>query len=136
MYNIIDNIKRLTKFTFVRYLMVGCTNTAVCFSAMYVGYLLGLHYLSYTAFGYVVAITYSFFMNLRFTFKVEGKILQRLLLFFIINFTNLGIVEIIEYVLIDKFYLNRIFSILCAMSWYVVSGFLINSYLVYSKKII
>lgn len=128
-------LQKLTKYTFVRYLLVGCTNTSVCFSAMYVSSLFGLHYLAYTAIGYIVAIIYSFFMNLRFTFKVEGKIITRLSLFFIINLSNLGIVEILEYVMIDLLYLNRLFSILAAMSWYVITGFLINNYLVYSKKL-
>lgn len=128
-------IQALMKFTFVRYLMVGMTNTTVCFSAMYLGSLAGLHYLAYTALGYLVAILYSFFMNLYFTFRVEGKILKRLTLFFVINLTNLVVVEIIEYIMIDKFYMNRLFSILSAMTWYVITGFLINSYLVYSRKI-
>ncbi|MDP3706447.1 MAG: GtrA family protein [Legionellaceae bacterium] len=128
-------IQRITKYTFVRYLMVGITNTTVCFSIMYLGALSGLHYLSYTALGYLVAILYSFFMNLYFTFRVEGQILKRLTLFFAINLTNLGLVEIIEYIMIDKFNLNRLFSILSAMTWYVITGFLINSYLVYSRRI-
>ncbi len=128
-------IQAITEYTFVRYLMVGMTNTTVCFSAMYLGALAGLHYLSYTAVGYLVAILYSFFMNLYFTFRVEGKILKRLTLFFAINLTNLGIVEIIEYIMIDIFYMDRLFSILSAMTWYVITGFLINTYLVYSRKI-
>jgi putative flippase GtrA len=132
---IAKQIKRLTKYTFVRYLLVGCTNTTVCFLAMYISSLFGFHYLTYTAIGYLVAIFYSFFMNLHFTFKVEGQIFKRLTLFFVINLSNLGVVEIIEYIMIDKLYMNRLFSILCAMTWYVVTGFLINNYLVYSQKI-
>lgn len=131
-----NKIKFFTKYKFIRYLLVGFTNSTVCFFTMYVGYLLDFHYLTYTAIGYVVAIFYSFFMNLRFTFKVEGQIVKRLTLFFVINFTNLGIVEIIEYILIDICYLNRLFSILCAMSWYVITGFLINNYWVYSRKLV
>src|SRR3990167_6629958 len=129
-------INKFISYKFVRYLLVGCTNTTVCFTAMYISSLMGFHYLAYTAIGYLVAIIYSFFMNLRFTFRVEGQIAKRLSLFFLINFTNLGIVEVIEYIMIDIFSLNRLFYILCAMTWYVVTGFLINNYLVYSKKLI
>lgn len=129
-------INQLLKYTFVRYILVGLTNSSVCFTTMYISYLLGFHYLTYTAIGYLVAIFYSFFMNLRFTFRVEGKILQRLSLFFIINLSNLGIVEIIEYVMIDIFHINRLLSILTAMTWYVITGFLMNNYLVYKRKII
>jgi len=128
-------IKTISRYTFVRYLLVGMTNTTVCFSVMYLCALAGLDYLMYTAVGYLVAILYSFFMNLRFTFKVEGQILKRLSMFFCINLTNLGIVEVIEYEMIDLLHMNRLFSILCAMSWYVITGFLINRYLVYSRII-
>ncbi len=118
----------------IRYLLVGLTNTTVCFVVMSIFAMMGFHYLMYTAMGYVVAILYSFFMNLHFTFRVEGQILKRLSLFFCINFTNLGIVEVIEYVLIDKLEWNHYLSIILAMGWYVVSGFLINNYLVYRRK--
>ncbi|MDP3561162.1 MAG: GtrA family protein [Legionellaceae bacterium] len=128
-------IRSLTQYTFVRYLLVGMTNTTVCFVTMYLAALAGLHYLAYTAVGYLVAILYSFFMNLRFTFRVEGQILKRLSLFFCINLSNLVLVELIEYIMIDIWGVNRLLSILTAMTWYVVTGFLINSYLVYSRKI-
>jgi len=129
-------VGKLLKYTFIRYMLVGLTNTTVCFVSMYISYLLGFHYLEYTAIGYLVAIIYSFFMNLHFTFRVEGKVLQRLSLFFMINLSNLGIVEIIEYILIDIFHINRLLSIITAMTWYVITGFLMNNYLVYKRKII
>lgn len=141
-YNYLQNtalgkvVIKLLTYTFVRYMLVGLTNTTVCFTSMYISSLFGFHYLTYTAIGYLVAIIYSFFMNLHFTFRVEGKILQRLSLFFIINLSNLGIVEIIEYIMIDIFYINRLLSILTAMTWYVITGFLMNNYLVYKRKIV
>ena len=128
-------LQRLTQYTFIRYAMVGCTNTTVCFTTMYLASLCGFHYLMYTAIGYLVAIIYSFFMNLRFTFRVKGKIAKRLALFFVINLTNLGVVEIIEYILIDIFYIHRLMSIILAMGWYVATGFLLNNYLVYNRKL-
>lgn len=128
--------KAITERTFVRYLLVGMTNTSVCFLAMFVGALAGLHYLVYTAVGYLVAILYSFFMNLYFTFRVAGQILKRLMLFFCINLSNLVIVEWIEYIMIDTFHLNRLLSILTGMAWYVITGFVINNYLVYRRQMI
>ena len=130
-----SKVMLLTQFTFIRYILVGCTNTAVCFVSMYIAYLMGFHYLTYTAIGYLVAIFYSFFMNLHFTFRVEGKIAKRLTLFFVINLSNLGVVEIIEYVMIDIFHINRLVAIFSAMTWYVITGFLMNNYLVYNRKL-
>jgi len=116
---------------FVRYLMVGATNMTVCFTFMYIGSALGLHYLEYTVLGYVIAIVYSFYMNLRFTFRVSGNITKRLISFFAINLTNLGIVELIEYMMISVYHLNPLFSIICAMFWYSLAGFTINALWVY-----
>lgn len=116
---------------FVRYLMVGTTNMIICFTFMYIGSALGLHYLEYTVLGYAISILYSFFMNLRFTFRVSGNITKRLIAFFVINFTNLGIVEVIEYVMISVYGLNPLFSIICAMLWYSIAGFTVNALWVY-----
>lgn len=117
----------------VRYLMVGLTNMTVCFLFMFIGASLGLHYLQYTVMGYGVSILYSFYMNLRFTFRVSGNITKRLVLFFMINFTNLGIVELIEYEMITVHHYNHFFSIICAMLWYSIAGFTINALLVYRR---
>ncbi len=118
---------------FVRYLMVGTTNMTVCVTFMYIGSALGLNYLEYTVLGYLIAILYSFYMNLRFTFRVSGNITKRLLAFFAINFFNLGIVELIEYVMISVYHLNPVFAIICAMLWYSLAGFAINALWVYRR---
>lgn len=130
-----EYLKTAHHLRFVRYLMVGFTNMTVCFSFMYLGALSGLHYLQYTFLGYLVSILYSFYMNLRFTFRVSGNITKRLMLFFLINFTNFGMVEVIEYLMIDKFHLNHMFSIICAMLWYSLVGFTINTFWVYRRKL-
>ena len=118
----------------VRYLMVGLSNMTVCFLFMYIGAtVLGFHYLGYTMLGYVVSISYSFYMNLRFTFRVSGNITKRLGLFFLINFSNLGIVELIEYQMITVHNMNHYFSIFCAMLWYSAAGFAVNALVVYRR---
>ncbi|PJD93539.1 MAG: hypothetical protein CK424_01685 [Legionella sp.] len=118
----------------VRYLMVGLTNMTVCVFFMYIGSLAGLHYLEYTILGYLISILYSFYMNLRFTFQVTGNIKKRLILFFVINLSNLGLVGIIEYVMIDIFKYNHQLSIICAMLWYSIAGFTMNTFWVYRRS--
>lgn len=118
----------------VRYLMVGFSNMSVCFLFMYLGSWAGLHYLEYTVLGYLVAIMYSFYMNLRFTFRVSGNILKRMMLFFAVNLTNLALVEGIEYVMIDIWMMNKLLSIFCGMLWYSAVGFTINTLFVYKHS--
>lgn len=120
---------------FLRYLLTGTANTLVCFTMMYLGASLGLDYLKYTVLGYLVATIFSFFMNLHYTFRVEGQMLKRLSLFFLVSFVNLLLVEIIEFTLIESFSLNHLFAIFCGMCWYLLAGFILNNKLVYCKNL-
>jgi putative flippase GtrA len=125
----------LRYYKFARYLLVGGMNTLICTLLMYIGASLGLGYLYYTAFAYLIGILSSFFMNLRFTFRVQGQIIKRLCLFFLINLSNLFLVECIEYTLIDVFGVRLVIAILCGMVWYAITGFLMNNWLVYRQKL-
>lgn len=118
----------------VRYGLVGVSNASVCSGTMFLGALLGLNYLQYTVFGYSVAILYSFFMNLRFTFRVSGHIKTRLLMFLGINFMNLAVVEWIEYTMIEHYKMNHLLSIVCAMIYYSLMGFTLSTLLVYRDR--
>lgn len=124
--------KLLAKF--IRYGMVGVGNTCVGFSAMYVAASFGMHYLAYTAVGCLVGVFFSFFMNLYFTFRVKGRIVTRLALFLVVNISNIGIVELIEYNLIEHLHLNHLYSLLCAMVWGTITGFLLNNFFVYRVR--
>lgn len=119
---------------FSSYLAVGLLNTLICFLLMYLGHVCGLNYLYYTALGYLLTIVLSFFMNLRYTFPVEGMLLKRVFLFTSIALVNLFLVECIEYTLIETFHYNKLFAILCGMSWNVVAGFLASNCLVYRPQ--
>lgn len=118
---------------FKRYLLVGAFNTLLCFLLMYAGSALGLGYLVYTAMGYLTTIVLSFFMNLRFTFKVRDRAGMRLLGFMAVSLTNLAIVEGIEYTLIESFGVMRPIAIVIGMGWYVSTGFLMNNFVVYRR---
>jgi len=116
---------------FYRYLLVGGFNTALSFSLMYLGSLCGLNYLVYSALGYTITIMLSFFMNLRYTFKTRDRLSLRLFGFMVVSFSNLAIVELLEYYLVDHCAIERPVAIFLGMIWYVASGFLFNNYLVY-----
>ena len=122
-------------YKFARYLLVGAMNTLLTLCLMFIGAVAGFSYLYYTAFAYLIGITCSFFMNLRFTFRVQGQIKRRLFLFFLINLGNLFIVECIEYTLIEKFSMVQPLAIFCGMIWYAVTGYFMNNWLVYHQKL-
>ena len=115
------------------YLLVGLVNTILCFMIMYLFSLLGFGYLTYTALGYIISILFGFFLSQRYTFSAEGKTTQRLCLFFCISLINLILVELIEHTLVESFSFNKILAILCGMSWYTGSGFLLNNFWVFRE---
>ena len=119
---------------FFRYLTVGALNTLLCISVMYAGAQFGLGYLVYTALGYMFSITLSFFMNMRFTFRVKGEVGKRFALFWLVSLVNLVLVELIEYILVVQFGVSRLLAIFCGMSWFAVSGFLMNNFFVYRQR--
>ena len=130
---LIDRVKR--QYKLARYMVVGATNTVICSAIMYGSAKLGFGYLSYTAIGYLIGIMLSFFMNLRFTFRVQGHIMKRLILYFSINLTNLLLVEVIEYVLIEVYSAKQLVAIMCGMTWYMITGYLMNNYWVYRQTV-
>lgn len=68
----------------IKFLMVGVLNTIIGASVMFVAYnFLGLNYWISTSLNYIVAGTFSFFANKKFTFKSEGKTFQKIILFII-----------------------------------------------------
>lgn len=120
---------------FAYYLLVGVINTAICFLVMYIGSQLGLDYLAYTAVGYVIASLTSFFSNSKYTFDVNDKMVKRLVLFSLVSLFNLGLVEIIEYCLVETWACNELFAVLCGMAGGTLSGFLLNNFIVYRKEV-
>lgn len=68
----------------VKFLIVGVLNTIIGASIMFVAYnFFGLNYWISTSLNYIVAGTFSFFANKKFTFKSEGKTFQKIILFII-----------------------------------------------------
>ncbi len=114
-----------------RYLLVGGFNTVLSLSLMTLGAFMGLQYLVYTAVGYTITILLSFFLNLRYTFQRKDRLGMRLMGFLLVSFSNLAIVELIEYYLVDWCAMQRPVAILLGMLWYVISGFLLNNFVVY-----
>ncbi len=121
---------------FFRFISVGVFNFLLCISLMALLHRLGVNYILYTAIGYGAAICASFFLNLKFTFAVDGKIKKRLIAFVTISLMNLLIVELIEIVMIETLSFKHLIAILTGMSWYTLSGFFLNKYFVYSPRFI
>lgn len=124
----IQLIKKLLKYS-----LVGVCNTLVCIGVIYWGASIGLHYSVYTALGYLCSLVVSFFLNLFYTFQVREQIVKRMTMFFVVNLSDLLIVELIQYYLIEHYGMSRLLAIGCGMIWYTATGFFLNNRYVYNS---
>ena len=58
---------------FIKFGMVGVSNTVISYGVYLIGIKLGLHYLLASVLGFFISVANSFFWNNRYVFKAEGK---------------------------------------------------------------
>jgi putative flippase GtrA len=120
----------------VKYGFVGVLNTLLCIATMYVFRTIGLGYQLYTLIGYVVAIIFSFFMNKQFTFnyKADGKraVIIRMIRFISVSISLLLLVQLLEWIFIDRMMLPEILGIGIPMVIYTMIGFVLNRFWVFT----
>jgi len=123
-------------FLIFKYGLVGIVNTAVTTVIFLVLNKLGFSYLLYTIIGYACGILLSFFLNLYFTFRKsqEEGFAKKMITFFTISLTLLALVQLIQYLLIDKLELKEWLGVGLGMVFYTVTGFLLNRNLVFKYK--
>src|SRR5262245_50178955 len=95
---------------FLRYSLVGLTNTGVSVAVMAALAFLGVHYLVYTAVALVAALVNSYLLNARFTFRTRTS-LKAFVKFSVVNAALLVPVEILQYVLIDVIGLREVVGV-------------------------
>lgn len=120
------------KGAWCRYVMVGSLNTTVCATVMWLGAKGGLPYLQYTLWGYLLAMLNSFLWNRSFTFSPTKFSYTQLGRFLLINSVNLGSVEWIEHLFIEKLLIPELPAVVLGMIWYTVVGYGLNRKWVFS----
>ena len=124
----------------VKFLIVGVLNTIIGASIMFVAYnFLGLNYWVSTSLNYIVAGTFSFFANKKFTFKSEGKTFQKIILFIItlvfcyfIAFYSSK--KIMIFINIDNIKLKENVSMVLGMIIYTALNFILQKKIVFRKE--
>lgn len=111
----------------VKYGSVGVLNTLVFTGSVFLLSKTELHYMYFTAIAYIIAITFSFIMNMKFTFsKFPGKLVQRAIKFITAALVLMLIAEALQYLLIELAGFSEFAGIVTGMICYTIIGFLIN----------
>ena len=118
-----------------KYGIVGIINTCITTSIFFLLNLLGFKYLAYTIIGYTVGICISFILNRKYTFKKENENAKKqILLFFTISASLLALVQLIQYLLIDVFYMKEWLGGGIGMVFYTGTGFILSRNIVFKYK--
>jgi putative flippase GtrA len=111
----------------VKYGSVGVLNTLVFTGSVFLLSKTELHYMYFTAIAYIIAISLSFIMNMKFTFsKFPGKVVQRAVKFITVAIFLMLLAEILQYLLIERVGFSEFTGIVLGMISYTITGFLIN----------
>src|SRR4030042_6486848 len=120
----------------IKYGFVGVMNTLVCIATMYLFRTIGLGYQLYTLIGYVVAIIFSFFMNKEFTFKYKANdkraVFIRMIRFVSVSVSLLLLVQLLEWIFIEKLLLSEFLGVGIPMVIYTLIGFILNRFWVFT----
>lgn len=117
-----------------RYGLVGIVNTCITTGIFILFKHLGVEYLVYTIIGYGVGICISYFLNRKFTFKRDNeKATRQILLFFAVCLSLMGIVELIQYLLIDLWQMKEWLGVSIGMVFYTGTGYILNRNIVFKS---
>lgn len=110
----------------VRYGLTGIVNTTVGLGVMVAGAAIGLHYAVYTAIAYFIGLLVSFSLNLRFTFRTEGRLWQRFQGFLAVCLACLALAQLVQAALIEGAGVAEPIGVGAGMVTYTVIGFFLN----------
>ncbi len=110
----------------VKYGLTGFVNTGISVSLMVAGAALGLHYAVYTAIAYLAGLLVSFTLNLRFTFRAEGRLWRRFQGFLAVCLACLALAQAVQAFLIEGLGISELVGVGSGMVTYTVIGFFLN----------
>jgi putative flippase GtrA len=121
---------------FIKFCLVGAANTAVDFT-IYIALtrfipFFGAHILTANAISFTVAVSNSYVLNRRWTFRDTHSVaVIQFPKFILSNLVALGINELILYALVHSAEVNDILAKACAISISLFWNFFINKYLIF-----
>lgn len=97
---------------FIKFCLIGLTNLVVDFTIYWIlTRIFGLFYIVAAIFSFIVAVSWSFALNRRWTFRYQGNDLKtRYVKFFVANCLSLGINLILFYLFVDWFNIHDLLA--------------------------
>jgi len=128
--------KSLTKFEFIRYVLVGGTATLIDWILFYIFALkLTFHYQIALIISFSTATLTHYILSKKFTFKCQSKkILKQIFLFFMISIISLSISIFIMFIFIDLILISKMLSRVLTTGILLIVNYLIHKNITFNKK--
>lgn len=117
---------------FIKFGIIGVSNTLISYVVYVAGVWLGLHYLLASVFGFVISVLNSFYWNNKYVFKKEGKernLFHTLIKTFLsYGFTGLILANLLLYLWVDVFQISEYLGPIINLMITVPLNFILNKF--------
>lgn len=132
---IINLIKKLFSYKFIRFIFVGVLNTIIGYGTYAIFVFFGMLYLYASILSSVLGVINSFFWNKFFTFKSRKKSISEVIKFIIVYLITLGLGTGFLYILVDKLGMNEYIAGLLNLVMNIIFGWVGHSLFSFKEKI-
>lgn len=124
---------------FIKFGLVGLTNTALSYAIYALILWLGGHYLLASIVSFVISVAWSYLLNNRFVFRAEGgesRVWWKTLLKTYVSYgvTGLLLANVLLYLWIDVLGVNQYLAFLLNLVFTIPANFLLNKLWAFKKK--
>ena len=115
----------------ILYGIIGSFSSSLDFAVYTLLVYLAIPYLAANCISVLVGITTSFILNRNYNFKIKDNTKRRFVIFLTVGLCGLVLSNLILYLCIDHFCINKIISKLLSIGLVVFFQFLLNKYLTF-----
>lgn len=128
----LDELKSIIKFG-----SVGIINTLINWTIFFILNLIGVDYIFANICAYSIATINSYILNSKWVFNyINGSRIKALIKFVLLNLIGVILNTIILYILVDKFNINKMFSLIITTSIVMIINYMTNKFWVFKKNVI
>ncbi|TCL59348.1 putative flippase GtrA [Kineothrix alysoides] len=128
----LSNEKYKEILQFIKFGLVGLSNTFIYYIAYLISIHLGAHYFTGNAIGFIVSVLNSFYWNKKYVFEASGGIRKSIIMllktFVAYGVTGLLISNILLFIWIDKFYIAETIAPLINLLVTIPLNYFINKF--------
>jgi len=134
-----SNIKTAWLVQFIKFGLVGVTNTAISYGIYALGLWIGIHYIIASIIAFIISVAWSYLLNSTFVFKKdngENRVWWIVLLKTYASYALTGLIinNILLYVWVDSLEVNKYLAYFINLCITVPLNFILNKFWAFRKR--